>query len=84
MPSSGESSLPRDQTHVSCITGGFLTTEPLGKPYVYILREREVSCWFCVFDFCLMFREGKNPSVSVALIPGTIPGTEVCSADVFE
>ena len=25
----------RDQTHVSCIAGGF-TTEPPGKPYVYV------------------------------------------------
>ena len=35
MLSSGESSPPRDQTHVSCIAGGFFTTEPLGKP-IYI------------------------------------------------
>ena len=35
MPSSRESSQPRDRTHVSCgsrIAGGFFTTEPLGKP----------------------------------------------------
>ena len=30
------SSQPRDWTHVSCITGGFFTTEPPGKqPYYY-------------------------------------------------
>ena len=28
------SSQPRDQTHMSCITGGFSTTEPPGKPEV--------------------------------------------------
>ena len=27
------SSWPRDRTQVSCIVGGFLTTEPAGKPY---------------------------------------------------
>jgi len=32
MFSSRESSQPRDQNRVSCITGGFFTTEPLGKP----------------------------------------------------
>ena len=35
MPSSRGSSLPRDQTHIysgSCITGGFFTSEPPGKP----------------------------------------------------
>ena len=36
MPFSRESSPPRDQTHVSCISSiasGFFTVEPLGKPY---------------------------------------------------
>ena len=32
MPFSSGSSPPRDQTLVSCITGGFSTAEPLGKP----------------------------------------------------
>ena len=34
VPSSGGSSQPSDQTHVSCVSyiaGGFFTTEPLGK-----------------------------------------------------
>ena len=31
-PSSRGSSQSRDQTHVSCIAGGFFITEPLGKP----------------------------------------------------
>ena len=38
MPSSRESSPPRDQTHISCVSciiGGFLTAEPLGKPIFY-------------------------------------------------
>ena len=26
------SSQPREQTHVSCLAGGFFTTEPMGKP----------------------------------------------------
>ena len=32
IPFSRESSQPRDQTLVSCITGRFFTTEPPGKP----------------------------------------------------
>ena len=32
MFSSRESSQPRDQNRVSCITGSFFTTEPLGRP----------------------------------------------------
>ena len=32
MPSSRESSWPRDQTWVSCTAGRFFTTEPSGKP----------------------------------------------------
>ena len=27
---------PRDQTHVSCIAGGFFTTEPPGKPSLHV------------------------------------------------
>ena len=30
-PSPGDLSQPRDQTHVSCLTGGFFTTEPPEK-----------------------------------------------------
>ena len=40
MPSSRGSSLPRDWTHVSCmspaLTGGFCTTVPPGNPYMFI------------------------------------------------
>ena len=32
IPFSRGSSRPRDRTHVCCITGGFFTTEPPGKP----------------------------------------------------
>ena len=32
MPSSRVSSQPRNQTHVSCIAGGFFTAEPPEKP----------------------------------------------------
>ena len=33
MSNSLETFRPRDQTHLSCIAGGFFTTEPLGKPF---------------------------------------------------
>ena len=39
MPSSSGSSPSRNQTHVSCISGGFFTTEPLGTPYLYLNLE---------------------------------------------
>ena len=32
-------SQPRDRTHVSCLAGGFFTTEPLGKP----IRPDQIS-----------------------------------------
>ena len=38
MPFSRGSSRPRDQIHVSCIAGGFFTTEPLGKPDLHMRR----------------------------------------------
>ena len=38
MSSSGESSRPRHQSCISCIAGGFFTSEPLGKP----LKEEHV------------------------------------------
>ena len=38
------SSRPRDQTHISCLAGGFFTTEPPGKPMgdiqTYLLTQR--------------------------------------------
>ena len=36
MPFSRGSSQPRDWTHVSCITGGFFTTEPPGKSILHV------------------------------------------------
>ena len=30
------SSQPTDQTHISCVAGRFFTTEPLGKPNVFL------------------------------------------------
>ena len=48
VPRHVESSSTRDQTHVSCIAGGFFTTEPPGKPHcgvffcinLYLLKNR--------------------------------------------
>ena len=47
MPSSRGSSQPRDQTHISCVTSGFFTTEPRGKlhiPNTY-LKIIKLSVW---------------------------------------
>ena len=41
MPSSRRSSQPRDRTHVSCVAGGFFTTESLGKPRYTMKSESE-------------------------------------------
>ena len=37
------SSWPRDQTHVSCIAGGFFTVEPSGKPFYNAQRENRTQ-----------------------------------------
>ena len=46
MPSSRESSQPRDWTCVSChscIAGGFFITEPLGKPNIPLYRYKDTD-----------------------------------------
>ena len=44
IPFSGESSWPRDQTHIfSCIAGRLFTTDPLGKPWVKYEKKRKHS-----------------------------------------
>ena len=49
MSSSRGSSWPRDYTRVSCIAGGFFTTEPPRKPhYTHYLG---IDAWSCVFFF---------------------------------
>ena len=45
MPSSRGSSRPRDQTHVSCTAGRFLTTEPPGKPRIHATIGKIHSQW---------------------------------------
>ena len=51
-PSSRGSSPPRDRTQVSCLTGGFFTTEPPGRPlhiyiYVYIHSYTYIAILYC-------------------------------------
>ena len=43
IPSSRVSFQPRDQTCIPCIAGKFFTTEPQGKPYIYIYQ---IVMWF--------------------------------------
>jgi len=43
MPSSRGSSWPRDQTHISCMAGGFFTSEPPRKPRVYYVSNTKDS-----------------------------------------
>ena len=51
MPSSRESSWPRDQTLTSCVSctaGGFSTTKPPGKPYTTFGNHKS-NLFFCLF-----------------------------------
>ena len=62
MPSSSGSFLPRNQAHISCISGGFFTTEPLGTPYFYLNLESSsftlLSClWTELYSFLDFFIE---------------------------
>ena len=43
IPSARESSWPRDQTCISCIAGGFFTSEPLGKPVLQSMGSQRVG-----------------------------------------
>ena len=40
------SSWPRDQTHISCMPGGFITTEPSGKPHHNRIDHRHLFISF--------------------------------------
>ena len=51
VPSSRGSSRPRDGTQVSCMTGGFFTAEPPGKPLHRIKRLKTEVPWVGFF-FC--------------------------------
>ena len=57
MPSSRGSFQPRDRTHVSCgscTAGGFFTTEPAGKPSMYIFYIYFLNQW-CVLQFSAQY-----------------------------
>ena len=47
MPSSRGSSWPRNPTCISCTAGGFFTAEPLGKPLLYRVLQKNtfVTQW---------------------------------------
>ena len=64
--SSRGSSQPRDQTHVSCLAGGFSTTEPPGKPvfsiYIYDLQCSSAVGWILVL-FEITVGSGKPESL---------------------
>ena len=57
MPSSGESSLSMDQTHVFGIAGGFFTTEPPEKPIA-----GHVSCQHKIISVCELFCQPQGSS----------------------
>ena len=57
MPSSGESSVSRDQTHVSGFAGGFFTTEPPEKPIA-----GHVSCQHKIISVCELLCQPQGSS----------------------
>ena len=57
------SSWPRDWTHVSCIAGGFFTTEPPGKPIVTLERVKQQ---FYPIHFCNLKKTQVHVSFSMA------------------
>ena len=40
-PPPGDTPHSRDQTHISCLAGGFVTTEPPGKNIKYIIQFKK-------------------------------------------
>ena len=64
------SSQPRDWTHVSCVTGGFFTTEPPGKPpYCYSMHHPAILNESQDPNQCSLDPHLRNPgwALSVAL-----------------
>ena len=61
-PSSRGSSLPRDQTQVSCIAVRFFTVEPLGKPCP-LLEDKEGEAQIHMFaEFTLLVSRDQRPA----------------------
>ena len=55
MPSSRGSSGPRDGTHISCIAGGFFTTEPPGRPEIRLADDRFQKVFSSLLSATLFF-----------------------------
>ena len=60
MPYSRGSSQPRDQTHVSCFAGGFLTAEPPGKPPYGLLNALKRDTEFLFWIYCSQCTRNLN------------------------
>ena len=58
--SSRGSSWPRDQTCISCIAGGFYTTEPLGKSYVFK--------YICIYKQRYFIKNQTNKQIQIYCI----------------
>ena len=69
-PSPGESSQPRDQTHVSCI-GRFFTSGPSGKPYICNIY---LSIYSYVYSFQILFLYRLLQNID---IPPVLSGTSL-------
>ena len=83
MLSSRGSSWPRDQTSVSCIAGGFFTTEPLGKTNLTCSWRQKLCKWSCIITILIIHNLRKSLLLYTELTH-TLPLTLVffCSREI--
>ena len=72
-PSPGESSWPRDWTHVSCIAGRFFATEPPGKP-ISSTRHHKNDFLLNLFKLFKKFHP---------FLPPTLPPSHLATTNLF-
>ena len=72
------SSWPRNQTHVSCIAGGFFTAEPPGKPLIYIFMSHS-SVQSVQFSHSLCLTLCNRNELQHTRLPCLSPTLRACS-----
>ena len=63
---SRESSQPKDQTCVSCLTGGFFTTEPPGEPEFYVKNAEKLTHGKCGINISSSLCQHSSAMLDVA------------------
>ena len=80
------SSQSRNRTHVSCIAGGFLTTESLGKPMNYTLTLW-IICLYLPFSYVLFLFYLKifsSPDVFISSFSSLVIQTKSLKYYIFD